>query len=398
MKMNTRATCCGLLLAALWIPNASAQVAAPAAPLGVTCSAWRGGFTNVSERLATLQKEGFTLVSYVPSYSYVGRDKIDLTSGPTPDELAAAVETALRKGLEVIVKPHLNPPAYQPGFDGFTSDNDSWRAQCPWRGFFDVDPMSPGYRDGVVLQNLRALKGVFERLGDTRVPPVRFELGVELMNSVVEFPDRWEKLLGVARQEVRRLGLSGRVLLSHNFTHHVEILDDFVGRMDPRRRQALARYIKGLDALALSQYMDLTIAVPPAERGHRLPTADEVARALVLHEAAFRKNILEGALKLAPREVPPLHIGEFGVGRGGLKHPNLWGGSTTPEQEKALVREIVRGHEGLLRYLALPEGRTARSAVLWVTGTHYDIFGWGSPALAIPEAAAVIRTGLGRAR
>jgi hypothetical protein len=80
------------------------------------------------------------------------------------------------------------------------------------------------------------------------------------------------------------------VLLSHNFTHHVEIPDDFVGRMSPPRRAALARYIRSLDALALSQYMDLTAAMPTADRGQRLPTADEVAQALVLHEKNFKRK------------------------------------------------------------------------------------------------------------
>ena len=136
--------------------------------------------------------------------------------------------------------------------------------------------------------------------------------------------------------------------------------------------------------------------MPPAERGHRLPTADEVAQALVLAEKNFRRDILETALGLRPSEIPPLHIGEYGVGRGGLRHPNLWAGAATPAQEQELARQIARGHEGLLRYLALTEGRTARSAVLWVTGRHYDIFGWEDAGFAVPEAAAVIRAGLRR--
>jgi len=114
----------------------------------------------------------------------------------------------------------------------------------------------------------------------------------------------------------------------------------------------------------------------------------------VLHEKNFRRQILVGALGLRPAEIPPLHIGEYGVGRGGLRHPNLWAGDATPAQEKELAHEIARGHEGLLRYLALPDGRTVKSAVLWVTGPHYDVFGWGDPKYAIPEAAAAIEAGL----
>jgi hypothetical protein len=72
-------------------------------------------------------------------------------------------------------------------------------------------------------------------------------------------------------------------------------------------------------------------------------TVDEVARALVVHEKNFKEEILQAALGLGAREIPPLHIGEFGVGRGGLKHPNLWDGAATPAEESQLAREIARG-------------------------------------------------------
>jgi hypothetical protein len=379
------------LTLAILLSLASAARAA-VAPLGVTYSGWRGGFADHTARLATFAKLGFPLISFVPSFSYVARNRVDLTSGPGSAELGQAIEAALRAGFLVVVKPHLNPPAFQPGFDSFGGDNYSWRAQCPWRGFFDLDPMTADYKDGIILASLRMLKGVLDRV--PAAPPVRLELGVELMNSTVEFPERWERLLAEARREVHRLGIEGRVLLSHNFEHHLELPDDFTDRMDAARKRALGRYIAGLDALALSQYMDLTVAMPAAERGKRLPTADEVAQALVRHEADFRKNILQRELGIPAGKIPPLHIGEFGIGRGGLKHPNLWSGAATADEERALAAQIARGHEGLVRYLALGENRTAHSAVLWVTGAHYDIFGWMSPTYAVPAAAAAIEAGL----
>jgi hypothetical protein len=240
------------------------------------------------------------------------------------------------------------------------------------------------------------LKGVLDRVYAAPAKPIRLELGVELMNSMVYGPQRWELLLAAAKKERHRLGLDGKVILSHNFTHHLEIADDYVNRMTSAGRKALGRYIRGLDAIALSQYMDLTVAVPAAERGQRLPTIDEVADALVIAEKNFRHDILETALGLRAQEIPPLHIGEFGVGRGGLKHPNLWSGDATPAQEKQLALEIARGHEGLLRYLARSDGRTAQSAILWITGAHYDIFGWERPQYANPEATAAIRAALRR--
>jgi hypothetical protein len=366
------------------------------APLGVSYGGWKGQYADAAKRIATFKDLGFRVVSFIPTYAYVARNKIDLGSGPDSTELSQAIEIALRSGLAVVVKPHLDPPAYGPGFNQFTSDNFSWRAGCPWRGYFDLDPMTEDYRSGVVFRALAALKAAFDRMGNTAAAalPARLEVGVELMNSEVDSPERWESLLAAVKKERHRLGLDGKVQLSHDFTHHIEILDDFVARMSRDKREALRRYIHNLDALSLSQYMDLTIAVPAAERGHRLPTADEVAQALVTHEKNFREQILGKELGLHAKEIPPLHIGEFGVGRGGLKHPNLWSGDATPAEEQALSQEIARGHEGLVRYLALTQGRTAESAILWVTGPHYDIYGWENPKYANPEATAALKAAL----
>jgi hypothetical protein len=397
----------GLALAGLFvlIVPGSVRGAEPAGlPIGVSYSGWRGGFADAEKRVGTFASVGFALVTFVPAYAYVGRNRVDLTTGPTPDELAAAVTHALRAGRQVVIKPHLEPLVHRPGYQRATSDNHSWRAETGWRGFFDVDPMTVDYREGVVFANLRAVKQALvaaEAAGTApaSIRPVRFELGAELMNSMVEFADRWHALAQAARAERKRLGLEGRVLLSHNFSHHIEIPQDQIDRMNPRARAALARYIGALDAVALSQYMDLTVAMPkdemPVAGKGRLPTADEVAEALRTHERNFRTNILQGALKLPATKIPPLHIGEFGVGAGGLRHPNLWGGpARTPEQERQLAAEVARGHEGLVRYLREPKGSTAGSAVLWVTGPQYDIFGWRNPAYGIPAAADAIRAGL----
>jgi hypothetical protein len=163
--------------------------------------------------------------------------------------------------------------------------------------------------------------------------------------------------------------------------------------MSARGRRALGRYLAGLDAFAMSQYMDLTAAMPESERlpaPARLATVDEVAEALREHERELRRVILQGALGLHPNQIPPFHVGEVGVGSGGLRHPNLWGPLGSPEQAKARSLEVARGLEGRVRYLSQAQGRTARSAVLWVTGTHFDIFGWRNADWANAAAAAAV--------
>jgi hypothetical protein len=373
---------------------ASAAAAADVRPLlGASFPGAKGGYADAHVRIEELKSIGFRQVALVPTYPYAGLDRIDFSKGPDEDEVADAAALALGAGFTVILKPHLDPPAYFPGYDPYGGDQHTWRADCPWRGFFDVDPMSEDYR-GLIRTSLDALGRAFARQKGP-VPPVRLELGVELMDSVVAHPDHWLDLLNFARRERRRLGLDGKVLLSHNFEHHVEIPEDVVLRLDKKGRKALARYIKGLDALALSQYMDLTAATPPAELKRRLPTADEVAAALALHDANFRRDVLEKLLGLKPSQIPPIHIGEFGVGRGGLKHPNVWSGDASPEEEKALDAEIARGYEGLARYLSLPSPTRAFSATLWVTGKHYDVFGWQNSSYAVPAAADVARAYLG---
>lgn len=370
---------------ALGLALAASASAAPRPLLGASYAGARGGFADAARRLAQLKAIGFRQVSLIPTYPYVDLDKIDFSRGPSPQELDAALGAALDAGFVVVLKPHLDPLAYFPGFDRNSPEGRSWRAECPWRGYFDVDPMSADYREGLIRGSLEALSRVLK--GRANAPPVRLELGVELMRSVVEHPEGWARLLDFAKSERRRLGLDGRVLLSHNFEHHFEMPDEVAARPAAAGRRALARYVKGLDALALSQYMDLTVAMPPAEVGKRLATADEVARALVRHEDDFRRDVLIGVLGLKPSEIPPLHIGEFGVGTGGLRRPNVWDGNLSPEQERTLDVEIARGHEGLARYLSLETGRRALSATLWVTGRHYDVFGWDDPKYAIPAAA-----------
>jgi|GEM_PF-361415 len=381
------------LLAIIFAASAAFAAAAPA-PLGVSYPADRGGYQHADDYLARAQSLGFHVVSFVPDYPYPHLNQIDFSQAPTFEELGAAVEAALRRGLMVVLKPHLEPAMYQPGFDTLKSDNDSWRARTGWRGFFDVDPLTPDYQDQLIFRSLAMLKDVLVRLDqDHPVPrpqPIRLELGTELMDSVVYQPERWVKLLAAARKERDRLGLRGRVLLSHNFSHHFEMPEDFVLRMTPAGRRALARYIKGLDAMALSQYMDLTAAMPADQRDHRLPTVAEVADALVLHEKNLREVVLQKSLGLAPSEIPPLHIGEFGVGRGGLRHPNLWEGVAGGQDAERLAVEIALGHRGLLEYLKREPGRSAQSAVLWVTGRYYDIFGWQSPEYAQPLAATAV--------
>ena len=70
----------------------------PITPLGVSYSGWKDGFQDAPQRLEKFRAAGFHLVTFVPAYAYVGRNRIDLGSGPSADELGRAVELAVRAG------------------------------------------------------------------------------------------------------------------------------------------------------------------------------------------------------------------------------------------------------------------------------------------------------------
>jgi hypothetical protein len=357
--------------------------------IGVTWAAFGArDYDAPAAHVARVRELGFELLTLVPTYTYAGLNRIDHRTVPSFEAIEGAIAAALEAGLAVVVKPHLDPPVYQHGFD--PSTNRSWRAQTPWRGYFDVDPMSDAYLQELMLPTLEAIARALERSESVPGWPVRLELGSELMNSTVYQPERWAQLAERMRAEVRERGLAGQVELSHNFSHHVQLPEDFVLRMDAEGRQHLARFITSLDAIAVSQYMDLTVAVPEAERSSRLPTVEEVAEALLQHEAAFQSHILEDLLGIPRAQIPHLHIGEFGIGVGGLAHPNVWEGELNDAQRAALTKAVARGHAGLLAYMAR-EVTTARSASLWVTGGTYDVFGWMRPAWRLPEVEDIYR-------
>ena len=96
-----------------------AAAKSPPGVLGVSYFAWKGQYADAPKRIATYKDLGFQVVSFIPTYAYVGHNKIDLATGPDAAELAQAMEIALRSGLGVVLKPHLDPPAYGPGFDQF---------------------------------------------------------------------------------------------------------------------------------------------------------------------------------------------------------------------------------------------------------------------------------------
>jgi len=117
-----------------------------------------GGFADYPKRLERLRAEGFRLVSLVPTWQRVEN----------------AVALSLSSGAAVVLKPHLDPGAsiwgYVPPDPALTR---GWRWSCGWRGYFDVDPMSEDYCEGLVGGPRRAQR----RALAARPPLRRLRLG-----------------------------------------------------------------------------------------------------------------------------------------------------------------------------------------------------------------------------
>lgn len=417
-------TCCGVSIAL-------AQQEAGGRQLGISWPSFHAAAYDKPEaRIERLARLGVQSVTLVPTYFYADRNRIDASHTPSWRAQQRLVTRLLAKGIAVVYKPHLDPPMYGPGFDILHGDYDSWRATCPWRGYFDVNPCSAAYRglvDGALAMLGQAISSAehsaagrarsegprrSEQPPHSRQPirheqSLRFELGSELMNSVVAFPRCWVALSRNARKQLQELGLRKKLRLSHNFSHHFAHPGDLIRRMPPSAQRALADYIRSLDDLALSQYGRLDRLPPGAESFGLAPrtaglsasvartsssspsaaassdtestSAARVARVLRWHERHLREHILQQRLGLRRSELPVLHFGEFGIGRGGLRHPNLWQNQPLSTQGKAqLKRERRLAMQALALFLAdRVQGQRdyVQSVTLWVTGADYDVLG-----------------------
>ena len=80
MSHLKKATSIGILLALLSAAPAARAAAEAPAPLGITWAGWKGDYRAAAKKLETLKTIGFPIVSFVPTYAYVGLDKIDLAA------------------------------------------------------------------------------------------------------------------------------------------------------------------------------------------------------------------------------------------------------------------------------------------------------------------------------
>ncbi len=331
------------------------------------------GFDNYKEIVARYKGVGFTRISMVPTYYHEHLNEIIDTQTPSIDTIKACLNYLIDNGIKVIYKPHIDPVKYLYTYDIWSSDNSSWRVNVPWRGFFDFDPIESRYYEIVILPVLKCLNDILSQKQHLNLDSfMRLELGAELMNSMIRHGDKWVKIAQKAKEYIAQHNLGKFVNISHNFAHHIQIEEDYILRMNKVEMKWLKKYVELLDELSVSQYMDLTIFISK-EQTSEDSLVSSVANAILFYHKRFREVILRNHLQVRNSSTIPINIGEFGIGVGGLKHPNYWEGRKINKSEQTI------GIKGLLRALTLfrnifNEGNL--NATIWTIGPTYDVFGF----------------------
>ena len=202
---------------------------------------------------------------------------------PTIATQKAVVKELIARGFYINYRPHVDPIKYGMA-EGPTRDNWSTiPGGLDWRGKFDqLDPTDAaiGYREIIILPGLQMLAEAIREQG-IPVTPIRFDLGAELMDAMLNYPQSWIDL----QNEVKNLlattysDVANHIVLGHNFCHHIEYLlrlpdhAEYMERIEPNlqvnpegqyldregvtqtTRLTIGQYIAGLDETSISQYI-----------------------------------------------------------------------------------------------------------------------------------------------
>lgn len=377
--------------------------------VGVVWASWNPDHysgSNYTHFMSKVEEYNIQRVALIPTYfidTYSeGIRYQDWVNTPDLDMQRDIILELLNKGVRVNFRPHIDPLLFS--WEGASSDTADPGA-LGWRGVFDkLDPMNPNhhYKD-VMINSLEVLKSV---LTDPSVAelkePIRFDLGAELMESTKNYADSWLELLQFVKSQISTNypELIGKVILGHNFSHHIEykrsipnhyndyfarILADgdvasnenllFVDDMTQSNIDALADYIRGLDTFSISQYMPMDIVGTVGQT-----TPEDVRDALLIHEENFLDEVMGNGFGISRDELPVFEIGEYGMGIRGLAAPNVWdrAGWVDAGNADALISfdehqiHAKTAIEGLLLYIQ-DSSTVANTLQIWMSGAPYDI-------------------------
>jgi len=166
---------------------------------------------------------------------------------------------------------------------------------------------------------------------------------------MVYAPERWGEAAAAAKKERHPpRARPGRRLLAHNFTHHFEIPDDSSRAWPPPASGALGALHPAAWTRSALSSTGPRQPCPAAERGRRLPSSDEIAQALVLHERTSGADPV-GALRLRRRVPASAHRRVRHWPRRPPATRNLWAGDATesPGEGAGAADARLRGPDAL---------------------------------------------------
>ncbi len=379
--------------------------------VGVVWASWNPAHftgTNFDHFMSKSDEYGFRRVTLIPTYfidTYsAGIRWNDWVNTPSLEIQRNVLVALAKNGVRINFRPHIDPMQFS--WAG-ASSSSVIPGTLDWRGLFDgLDPMDTSQNYLMVIDNsLEALSlalGDMEGQGISLKEPIRFDIGAELMGSFKNHTQSWVELLAYVRERIAAEypEFEGKVVLGHNFCHHIEylkripsheeyfsrILADgdfegnedllFVDDMTAANKSYMKEYLLGLDAFSVSQYMPLDVFASSASSA----TAANVRDALLLHEDNFFTEILGTELGIAEADLPPFHIGEYGMGIRGHAAPNVWDREAwiAAGRESALIgyeehqEEAKTAVDGLILYMKDSSSR-ANSFLMWMSGAPYDI-------------------------
>ncbi|AZQ63963.1 T9SS type A sorting domain-containing protein [Flammeovirga pectinis] len=378
--------------------------------IGIHWTTWDvSHFENYTEHIGKMESWGIEYVSinltyFIDTYAegiittLDGREKT-----PSIALQKTVIKELIQKGFYVNYRPHVDPIKFAMPLGDARDNLNTIPGGQDWRGKFDqLDPtdVTIGYKERIILPGLQMLVESIREAG-APITPIRYDLGAELMDAILNYPEQWISL----REEVSTLlatdyaDVAQHITLGHNFCHHFEYLrrlenhDEYLQRITPSNevedpnlfldrpgvteatRLKIGEYIAGLDEVSISQYMPLDIL----STGATTPT--DVKNALALHEENFINEILMQELGIAAQDIPALHIGEYGMGWRGLAAPNVWDvdawnaagrsdGILTDVQQMEDARIAI---QGIVQYVNDTENTKFNSFLLWFGGAPYDL-------------------------
>ena len=353
-------------------------------------------------------------VSIVPTYfidtyaegvltSWQGAQKV-----PDANTQKSIIKEFLNRGFSINYRPHMDPIKYAMPYG---EERDNWSSDPggrDWRGKFDrFNPTDSGigYKDIVIMPSLQTLAEALQEMGTANINPVRFDIGAELMDSMLNYPEAWIQLQSDVKSAIasQYSDVADKIIVGYNFCHHLEYLrrlpnhDDYLARIHPEgiidpesqyldrpgvtasTRNLIGQFIAGLDEFSISQYMPFDIY---STGGSENTTPEQVRDALLYHEQNFINESLIAECGMSASDIPPLHVGEYGMGIRGLIAPNVWNRAAWDEAGTAnllLSDDVQKLHaetaiKGLILYVDDPRS-VMNSLLIWLGGKPYDVLG-----------------------